>query len=129
VPQDPVVITKSGVLEASDPFLTQDDTRADGDKYEDFPEDGDDDVQNPEVALAVAKTIREVGNKLFKEGNARDALLKYQSTLFPSILAVWQLNIRPVQSQSDTLMFTLFYQKILPPLCRNPIMLCWRLCC
>lgn len=80
VPKDPVVIAKSGVLEATDPFLTQDSTPADGDKYEDYPEDGDDDVQNPEIALAIAKQIKDVGSKLFKDGNAHDALLKYQST-------------------------------------------------
>lgn len=68
-------------MEATDPFLTEN-SSADSDKYEDFPEDDDHDVQNPQVALSIAKEIREIGNKRFKEGNARDALLKYQSTCF-----------------------------------------------
>ena len=54
---------------------------ADGDKYEDYPEDDNADVQNPEVTLSIAKEIREIGNKLFKEGNAVAALAKYQSEL------------------------------------------------
>ena len=107
VPKSPVVITESGVLEATDPFLTQENTPADGDKYEDFPEDGDDDVQNPEIALAIAREIRELGNKLFKEGNARDALLKYQSTYPWSVLAVPQLlntfRINPIPRRSPRL--------------------------
>jgi peptidyl-prolyl isomerase D len=88
VPKDPVVIIKSGVLEATDQFLTQENTSVDGDKYEDYPEDGDVDVQNPEIALSVAKEIKDIGSKLFKEGNAREALLKYQSTWFCSASTV-----------------------------------------
>ena len=58
---------------------------ADGDPYEDYPDDqdalSDGNVQEkPEVALRVAREIREVGNKLFKEGKAEAALEKYQST-------------------------------------------------
>jgi peptidyl-prolyl isomerase D len=81
VPAEPVVITKSGVMDATDPFFTQSAAPADGDKYEAFPEDDDNaDVQKPEVALSIAQEIREIGNKLFKEGNVREALNKYQST-------------------------------------------------
>jgi peptidyl-prolyl isomerase D len=43
------------------------------------PDDADQDVQNPEVALGIAKEIREIGNKLFKEGKVKNALDKYQS--------------------------------------------------
>lgn len=71
-----------------DPFLNQDNTPVDGDKYEDFPEDGDHDVQNLDIALGIAREIREMGNKLFKEGNHNDALLKYQSMYLYSMPAV-----------------------------------------
>jgi len=74
-----VIITKSGVLDLTDPCLTQNATSTDGDRYEDYPEDDDSDVQKPELALSIAKEIRELGNKLFKDGNARQALNKYQS--------------------------------------------------
>ncbi|KAF8494031.1 peptidyl-prolyl cis-trans isomerase [Gautieria morchelliformis] len=113
VPQAPAVITKSGVLEASDPFLTQDNTPADGDKYEDFPEDGDDDVQNPEVALAIAKAIREAGNKLFKEGNARDALLKYQTE------SIRYLDVHPVLPEDTPASMQESYNSLLAPLLLN----------
>lgn len=79
VPVESVTITKSGVLDPTDPYLTQNAVPTDGDRYEDYPEDDDSDVQNPEIALSIAKEIRELGNKLFKDGNAREALNKYQS--------------------------------------------------
>lgn len=50
-----------------------------GDVYEDFPEDDDNDTQNPEVALRIATEIRELGNTLFKEGKVALALDKYLS--------------------------------------------------
>ena len=54
-------------------------------QYEDYPEDqdpvdGQDIGEKPEVALKIAREVREVGNKLFKEGKYEDALHKYQST-------------------------------------------------
>ena len=128
VPKEPVVITKSGVLEAADPFLTTDNIPADGDKYEDFPEDGDDDVQNPEIALTVAKNIRELGNKLFKEGNPRGALLKYQSTYLGCVPSVRQPLNTELQNHSDTSTFTPSCQKSLLPLCRNHTMPYWHHC-
>lgn len=58
---------------------------ADGDVYEDYPEDqdpvdGQDVLASPETALKIARSVREVGNKLFKEGKHEEALRKYQST-------------------------------------------------
>jgi peptidyl-prolyl isomerase D len=46
--------------------------------------DEDKDSENPEIALQIAQAIREVGNKLFKEGKAEEALQKYQSE-YPTI--------------------------------------------
>ena len=83
VPTEPCTIAACGQLAPSDPSLKTA-ASADGDPYEDYPEDqdalADGDVQEkPEVALRVAREIREVGNKLFKEGKAELALAKYQS--------------------------------------------------
>jgi peptidyl-prolyl isomerase D len=54
-------------------------TSAEGDSYEDYPEDEDRDVNDPSVALKIAQEIRELGTKLFKEGKTANALEKYQS--------------------------------------------------
>ena len=86
VPVEPCVIADCGELAPDDPSLTQP-AAADGDVYEDYPEDqdpvdGQDVGEKPEVALKIAKEVREVGNKLFKEGKYEDALHKYQSTSF-----------------------------------------------
>jgi peptidyl-prolyl isomerase D len=84
VPTEPCTIVACGELDPSDPSLTEAATTADGDPYEDYPEDqdslSDGDVQEkPEVALRIAREIREIGNKLFKEGKAAQALEKYRS--------------------------------------------------
>ncbi|EIN14582.1 peptidyl-prolyl cis-trans isomerase [Punctularia strigosozonata HHB-11173 SS5] len=80
VPTEPIVIASSGQLDPSDPSLQPDAVAADGDPYEDFPDDEEQhDVQGkPEVALEAATKIREVGNKLFKEGKVEAALNKWQ---------------------------------------------------
>lgn len=50
-----------------------------GDPYEDYPVDEDKDTEDPKVVLEIARVVREVGNKLFKEGKTEEALQKYQS--------------------------------------------------
>jgi peptidyl-prolyl isomerase D len=77
-PTTPITISACGVLSPDDPSLTEN-AATDGDAYEDYPDDEDRDVQNPEIALDIAKTVREVGNKLFKQGKIDLALQKYQS--------------------------------------------------
>lgn len=79
VPSSPITIVSAGALSPDDPCLTVAVESADGDVYEDFPDDEDQDVQDPEVALKIAREVRELANKLFKEGNAEGALAKYQS--------------------------------------------------
>lgn len=79
VPTEPIVIAKAGLLAPDDPSLTAAPESQDGDTYEDFPDDEDRDVQKPEIALQIAKDVREIGNKLFKEGQYEGALTKYQS--------------------------------------------------
>jgi peptidyl-prolyl isomerase D len=81
-PTAPIVIATCGVLSHDDPSLA-DAAAADGDKYEDYPDDeSSKDVQQPEIALEIATEIREIGNKLFKEGKPEAALEKYQSTSY-----------------------------------------------
>jgi len=79
VPTNPITIVSSGMLSPDDPSLVAAAESADGDVYEDFPDDEDRNVQDPEVALKIAREVRELGNKLFKEGKAEAALAKYQS--------------------------------------------------
>jgi len=80
VPTSPIIISACGVLSPDDPSLAPSEETI-GDSYEDYPEDDDSDVQNPEVALDIARKIRELGNKLFKEGQIELALKKYLSEL------------------------------------------------
>ena len=86
VPTSPIIITDCGVLSPEDPSLKEDPEAQAGDPYEDYPIDEDRDSENPEIALQIAKAVREVGNKLFKEGRTEEALQKYQSE-FPKHFA------------------------------------------
>lgn len=78
VPVQPVVIADCGVLSADDPSLTRKES-SDGDMYEDYPDDEDQELGNPETVLQIAKVVREVGNDLFRKGDFNGALQKYQS--------------------------------------------------
>lgn len=82
VPVSPYVITDCGQMTHDDPLLNEQATTVDGDKYEDFPDDeGSLDIGKPENVLLVAKTVREVGNKLWKDGKVSEALDKWQKSL------------------------------------------------
>ncbi|KXN92910.1 Peptidyl-prolyl cis-trans isomerase D [Leucoagaricus sp. SymC.cos] len=81
VPQAAVVITDSGELSPDDPSLTQQEVVAEGDPYEDYPDDEERDLSKPETVIEIAKAIREVGNKLYKEGKTEEALGKYQKSV------------------------------------------------
>ena len=81
VPTAPIVIADCGVL-SPDELAQFSTTKSDKvDPYEDYPMDEDSNTENPEVALKIAKDVREYGNKLFKEGKTEEALQKYQSGL------------------------------------------------
>jgi peptidyl-prolyl isomerase D len=54
----PIVIAACGVLSPDDPSLTTKPTPADGDPYENFPDDDGNNVQDPKVALSIAKETR-----------------------------------------------------------------------
>lgn len=86
VPQSPIVIIDCGELQPDDPSLQTQPTPAGegGDPYEDWPDDEDSNVHNPEVALKIAKDVREAANVLFKKGDVEGAFTKYQSRLSPN---------------------------------------------
>ncbi|KAG7095843.1 Peptidyl-prolyl cis-trans isomerase cyp40 [Marasmius oreades] len=81
VPTQPIIIEDCGVLSPDDPSLTAEPAGAEGDPYEDYPDDDDHDIAKPEVALEIATKIREIGNQLFKEGKPDLALSKYQKSI------------------------------------------------
>ncbi|ELU36254.1 peptidyl-prolyl cis-trans isomerase [Rhizoctonia solani AG-1 IA] len=92
-PVAPCVITKCGELTSDDELQLANEVPSDGDKYEDYPEDDDSDVQtNTQRALEIAKEIKEVGTRLHKEGKLELALDKYQS-------AIRYLDVHPVMPQ------------------------------
>ena len=72
------------MLPPDDPSLKETDKANLEDPYEDYPVDDDRDSDDPEVAINIAQTVRELGNKLFKEGKTEEALQKYQSKRKPS---------------------------------------------
>ncbi|KAL0579196.1 peptidyl-prolyl cis-trans isomerase cpr6 [Marasmius crinis-equi] len=80
-PTEPVVIEDCGVLPPDDPSITEQAVGPDGDPYEDYPDDDDRDTQKPEIAYEIASTIREMGNKFFKEGKIDLALAKWQKSI------------------------------------------------
>ncbi|GLB39716.1 putative peptidyl-prolyl cis-trans isomerase [Lyophyllum shimeji] len=93
VPTKPIIIADCGQLSPDDPSLTEA-APTDGDVYEDYPGDEDREVHNPAVALDIAKTVREVGNKLFKEGKHDQALAKYQKS-------IRYLDVHPVMPEGS----------------------------
>lgn len=80
-PEEPVVIAKSGELaEGEDDGVPE--QSADGDKYEDYPEDEttEGDVQtDPEICVRIAEEIKVVGTELFKQKKVSAALEKFES--------------------------------------------------
>ena len=81
VPTAPIVISDCGVLSLEELAQLSAAKSDKVDPYEDYPMDQDSNTEKPEVALQIAKDVREYGNQLFKEGKAEEALQKYQSRL------------------------------------------------
>jgi len=111
VPTSPIVISACGVLSPNDPSLAASEETV-GDSYEDYPEDDDSDVQNPEVALDIARKIRELGNKLFKEGQVELALKKY-------LKSIRYLDVHPVLPDDSPPELKDSYDALLAPLLLN----------
>ncbi|KAF8152981.1 cyclophilin-like domain-containing protein [Crassisporium funariophilum] len=111
VPTTPITITDCGVLSPDD--VHADDMMIDsGDPYEDYPVDEDRDSENPEIALQIAKAVREVGNKLFKEGKTEEALQKYQKSLR-------YLDVHPVLPENSPPELQDSFNVLLAPLLLN----------
>jgi len=89
VPTSPIVIADCGVLSPEELAQFDSTRHSKGDPYEDYPLDEDKDTENPDVALQIAKDVREYGNQLFKEGKVEDALHKYQSGLLSLFFSTW----------------------------------------
>ncbi|KAG8899953.1 peptidyl-prolyl cis-trans isomerase cpr6 [Tulasnella sp. 403] len=80
-PVEPVVVAKCGELaEGEDDGVNE--LPADGDKYEDYPEDDAEDVMsNPEITIRIAGEIKDIAGTLFKEGKIAAALEKYEKSI------------------------------------------------
>ncbi|KZS88556.1 peptidyl-prolyl cis-trans isomerase [Sistotremastrum niveocremeum HHB9708] len=115
-PTEPIVIADCGILSPDDPSLTEAvELPKDGDKYEDYPEDEDVDLETDDgvqKAVAIAKDIREIGNKLFKEGKFAEARAKYEKSLR-------YLDVHPVLPESTSEEVKTSYYAILTPLLLN----------
>lgn len=82
VPQATVLITDSGELSPGDSSLAEQGAAVEEeDPYEDYPDDEDRDLSKPENVIGISTVVREVGNKLYKEGNIHQALEKYQKSI------------------------------------------------
>ena len=102
------------------------------DPYEDYPIDEDRETEKPEVALKIAKDVREYGNKLFKEGKTEEALQKYQSGLslqslstslnlihYPISESIRYLDLHPVLPENSPPELQDGFNALLAPLLLN----------
>ncbi|KAG8909905.1 peptidyl-prolyl cis-trans isomerase cpr6, partial [Tulasnella sp. 408] len=113
-PEEAVVIAKSGELaEGEDDGVPE--QSADGDKYEDYPEDesSEGDVQaNPELCIKIAENIKAVGTQLFKEKKIAGALEKFEKS-------IRYLDVHPVLPESAPQELKDRYNTVLTPLLLN----------
>ncbi|KIO21650.1 hypothetical protein M407DRAFT_125082 [Tulasnella calospora MUT 4182] len=113
-PEEPVVIAKSGELaEGEDDGVPE--LNADGDKYEDYPEDesSEGDVQtNAELCVKIAENIKAVGTQLFKEKKIAGALEKFEKS-------IRYLDVHPVLPESTPQELKDRYNTVLTPLLLN----------
>ncbi|KAJ7450822.1 peptidyl-prolyl cis-trans isomerase [Mycena latifolia] len=104
-PTAPVVIADCGVLAPDDPCLTEGAAAADGDGYEDFPEDENADVKDPAVALRIATELRALATTLYKEGKLQTALEKYQKSIrYLDVHTLLPDDAREMQTAYDALL-------------------------
>lgn len=103
------------------------------DVYEDYPDDEERNIQDPVLALKIAGEIRELGNKLFKEGKVEDALAKYQSQPIvplckmilvlilasPSKESIRYLDVHPVMPDNSPPELQDSYNSLLAPVLLN----------
>ncbi|KAG9090134.1 peptidyl-prolyl cis-trans isomerase cpr6 [Ceratobasidium sp. 370] len=112
-PVSPCVITKCGELTSDEELSMANQTPEDGDKYEDYPDDDDSDVQtSPETALRIAGEIRALGNTLYKEGKLELALQKYQKS-------IRYLDVHPVMPDGSPPELKTQFNALLAPVLLN----------
>ncbi|KAG9095429.1 peptidyl-prolyl cis-trans isomerase cpr6 [Ceratobasidium sp. UAMH 11750] len=112
-PVNPCVIMKCGELTSDEELSMANQTPADGDKYEDYPDDDDSDVQSsPETALRIAGEIRALGNTLYKEGKLELALQKYQKS-------IRYLDVHPVMPEGSPPELKTQFNALLTPVLLN----------
>lgn len=80
-PLAPIIIVDCGELPSDVDLSTLDPPRADGDIYEDFPEDQPGGEKTPEQLIAIAGEIKAIGNALFKKGDLASAVDKYEKAV------------------------------------------------
>jgi peptidyl-prolyl isomerase D len=112
VPTTPITISDCGLLSLDDPSLQTEAAAQSGDPYEDYPVDEDKDTENPEIALQIAQVVREIGNTLFKNGQAEEALQKYQKSLR-------YLDVHPVLPEGSSQELQDKFNALLAPLLLN----------
>jgi len=74
--------------------------------------DEDSDTEKPEIALEIATAVRELGNKLFKEGKTEEALKKYEKSLR-------YLDVHPVLPEDSPAELKTAFDALLAPLLLN----------
>ncbi|KAK6339599.1 peptidyl-prolyl cis-trans isomerase cpr6 [Orbilia javanica] len=83
-PQDrpgrPIIIQDCGELPPGDSGIIELLDDGTGDKYEDFPEDVDDEI-DIEKSYKIASEIKDIGNAVFKKGDLELGIEKYQKAL------------------------------------------------
>ncbi|KAJ7068546.1 peptidyl-prolyl cis-trans isomerase [Mycena amicta] len=119
VPNSPIVIADCGVLAPDDPSLAEVAVKADGDKYEDWPEDEDEDTQDPAIALRIATELRVLANGLYKEGKLDLALEKYQKS-------IRYLDVHTLLPEDETELQA-SYEALLAPLLLNSALVAVRI--
>ncbi|CAK5284255.1 unnamed protein product [Mycena citricolor] len=118
VPTSPVVISDCGVLSPDDPSLKENAASAEGDAYEDFPEDNDGDLNDPATLLKIATELRALATSLYKEGKTELALDKYQK-------AIRYLDHSPPQEEEKEMVDA--FNAILAPLLLNSALIAVRI--
>ncbi|KAF9976531.1 Peptidyl-prolyl cis-trans isomerase D [Actinomortierella ambigua] len=107
-PLQPVLIANCGELaEGEDDGVPA--VGADGDPYADWPEDDTGAPRKDEELLQIAKTLKDLGNNLFKQGQYALAMRKYQK-------AIRYLQEKPTfDDEKDTEQFKQEYYKVKVP--------------
>ncbi|KAF9168496.1 hypothetical protein DFQ26_006655 [Actinomortierella ambigua] len=109
-PDQPVLIADCGELaEGEDDGVPA--VGADGDAYADWPEDDTGAPRKDEELLQIAQTLKDLGNKLFKQGQYALAMRKYQK----AIRYLQEKTLDADSEKRDTDQFKQEYYKVKVP--------------